>query len=97
MSGGKIGLWEGGNYYPCGIRRPSQHSMMRWLGFDFDQVGLEHMVARISGLRNGGQMNVQNTPRRERSRRTRSCGWRPATRASTRCRSRGGSAARPAR
>ena len=60
-SGGKIGLWEGGNYYPCGIRRPSQHSMMRWLGFDFDQVGLEHMVARISGLRNSGQMNVQNT------------------------------------
>jgi hypothetical protein len=36
--------------------------MMRWLGFDFDQVGLEHMVARISGLRNSGQMNVQNTP-----------------------------------
>ena len=35
--------------------------MMRWLGFDFDQVGLEHMVARISGLRNSGQMNVQNT------------------------------------
>ncbi|MBE2315640.1 peptidase M64 [Solirubrobacter sp. CPCC 204708] len=62
LSGGKIGLWEGGQYFPCGVRRPSQHSMMRWLGFDFDQVGLEHMVARISGLRNAGQMNVQNTP-----------------------------------
>ena len=35
--------------------------------------------------------------RRERSRRIRSCGSRPATRASTRSRSRGGSAARPAR
>ena len=39
--------------------------MMRWLGFDFDQVGLEHMVARVSGLRNSGQMNVQNTRRRD--------------------------------
>ena len=52
LSGGKIGLYEGGNYYPCGTKRPSQHSMMRWLGFDCDQVGLEHMVARITGMRN---------------------------------------------
>ena len=36
--------------------------MMRWIGFDFDQIGLEHMVARITGMRNSGQMNVQNTP-----------------------------------
>ncbi len=59
-SGGKIGLHEGGGYFPCGQRRPSEHSMMRWLGFDFDQIGLEHMVARITGLRNGGQMSVRN-------------------------------------
>ena len=52
LSGGKIGLCEGGNYFPCGIKRPSQHSIMRWLGFDWDQVGLEHMVARITGMRN---------------------------------------------
>jgi hypothetical protein len=36
--------------------------MMRWIGFDFDQIGLEHMVARVTGMRNSGQMNVQNTP-----------------------------------
>jgi hypothetical protein len=62
LSGGIIGLHEGGNSFPCGVRRPSEHSMMRWIGFDFDQVGLEHMVARITGMRNAGQMTVQNTP-----------------------------------
>ena len=97
LSGGKIGLYEGGGTYPCGQRRPSEHSMMRWIGFDLDQIGLEHMVARITGMRNSGQMNVQNTPRRARSPRTRSCGSRPATRASTRSTSPGATAARPAR
>jgi hypothetical protein len=62
LSGGKIGLHEGGRMTPCGVRRPSQHSIMRWIGFDWDQIGLEHMVARITGMRNSGQMNVQNTP-----------------------------------
>ncbi len=61
LSGGKIGTYEGGGTYPCGQRRPSSHSMMRWIGFDFDQIGLEHMVARVTGMRNSGQMNVQNT------------------------------------
>ncbi|MER7444053.1 M64 family metallopeptidase [Micromonospora avicenniae] len=62
LSGGTIGLHEGGGSYPCGQRRPSEHSMMRWIGFDFDQVGLEHMVARVTGMRNSGQMNVRHTP-----------------------------------
>ncbi|MDA0181892.1 M64 family metallo-endopeptidase [Solirubrobacter phytolaccae] len=61
LSGGKIGAHEGGGTYPCGQKRPSSHSIMRWIGFDWDQVGLEHMVARITGMRNSGQMNVQNT------------------------------------
>jgi len=61
LSGGKIGAHEGGGMYPCGQKRPSSHSMMRWIGFDFDQIGLEHMVARVTGMRNSGQMNVQNT------------------------------------
>ena len=61
LSGGKIGTYEGGGTYPCGQKRPSSHSMMRWIGFDFDQIGLEHMVARVTGMRNSGQMNVQNT------------------------------------
>ncbi|MBE2315656.1 peptidase M64 [Solirubrobacter sp. CPCC 204708] len=62
LSGGIIGTHEGGGTYPCGQKRPSQHSMMRWIGFDFDQIGLEHMVARVTGMRNAGQMNVQTTP-----------------------------------
>ena len=56
LSGGTIGLHEGGGTFPCGQRRPSEHSMMRWIGFHLDQVGREHMVARITGLRNSGQM-----------------------------------------
>src|SRR4051812_23948094 len=62
LSGGIIGTHEGGGMVPCGQRRPSEHSMMRWIGFDFDQIGLEHMVPRVTGMRNSGQMNVQNTP-----------------------------------
>jgi hypothetical protein len=62
LSGGTIGLHEGGGTFPCGQRRPSEHSIMRWIGFDWDQVGREHMVARITGMRNSGQMSVRNTP-----------------------------------
>jgi hypothetical protein len=62
LSGGVIGLWEGGNTFPCGVRRPSQHSMMRWLGFYFDQVGRENMTYRITGRRNANAMALANTP-----------------------------------
>jgi hypothetical protein len=62
LSGGRIGLHEGGRMRPCGVRRPSEHSMMRWIGFDLDQVGREHMVARITGQRNEGQMALSHTP-----------------------------------
>jgi IgA Peptidase M64 len=62
LSGGTIGLHEGGGTFPCGQRRPSEHSIMRWIGFDWDQVGREHMVARITGRRNAGQMTLSNTP-----------------------------------
>ena len=62
LSGGTIGLHEGGGMFPCGQRRPSEHSIMRWIGFDWDQVGREHMVARIRGRRNAGQMSLRNTP-----------------------------------
>lgn len=62
LSGGTIGLHEGGGMFPCGQRRPSEHSIMRWIGFDWDQVGLEHMVARITGRRNAGQMALVNSP-----------------------------------
>jgi hypothetical protein len=62
LSGGTIGLWEGGNTFPCGVRRPSQHSMMRWLGFYFDQVGREHMTYRITGRRTANAMSLLHTP-----------------------------------
>jgi hypothetical protein len=62
LSGGAIGLHEGGGTFPCGQRRPSEHSIMRWIGFDWDQIGREHMVARITGMRNAGQMSVRHTP-----------------------------------
>ena len=62
LSGGTIGLWEGGGTFPCGQRRPSQHSMMRWLGFYFDQVGREHMTYRITGRRNANAMSLLHTP-----------------------------------
>jgi hypothetical protein len=62
LSGGTIGLHEGGGMYPCGQRRPSQHSIMRWIGFDWDQIGREHMVARITGMRNAGQMAIRHSP-----------------------------------
>ena len=64
-SGGIIGLWEGGNSRPCGIRRPSEHSMMRWIGFYFDQPGREHMVGRISGMRFANAMPLPSTPEGE--------------------------------
>lgn len=35
---------------------------MRWIGFDWDQVGREHVVARITGMRNAGQMSLRHTP-----------------------------------
>jgi hypothetical protein len=62
LSGGTIGLHEGGGMFPCGQRRPSEHSIMRWIGFDWDQVGREHMVARITGRRNAGQMALRSAP-----------------------------------
>lgn len=47
-SGGVIGRYEGGMYAGSGIWRPSQHSMMKSLGYYFDQVSRERMTQRIS-------------------------------------------------
>ncbi len=69
LSGGLIGArdypgasWESGLYNCCNVWRASQHSMMRWLGFYFDQVGREHMVGRITGRRNANAMWIGHTP-----------------------------------
>ena len=47
-SGGPIGRFEGGMYFTSGVWRPSQHSMMKTLGYYYDQVAREVMVQRIT-------------------------------------------------
>ena len=47
-AGGTIGVYEGGMYYSTGVFRPSRHSLMKTLGYQFDQVGREIMTERIA-------------------------------------------------
>ncbi|MBT2492059.1 peptidase [Streptomyces sp. ISL-96] len=47
-SGGFIGRHEGGMYQTKGVWRPSKHSMMKTLGYAFDQVEREIMTQAIS-------------------------------------------------
>ncbi|MFJ9811867.1 M64 family metallopeptidase [Streptomyces sp. NPDC101158] len=47
-SGGVIGRYEGGLYSTKGVWRPSRHSMMKTLGYAFDQVEREVMVQAIA-------------------------------------------------
>lgn len=61
-SGGVIGRYESGNTFSSGIWRPSQHSMMRWIGFYFDQISRERMTQRISGRRGQNAMALSATP-----------------------------------
>ncbi|MER6912082.1 M64 family metallopeptidase [Streptomyces sp. NPDC000594] len=48
-AGGVIGRYEAGLYRTRGVWRPSRHSMMKTLGYPFDQVSREILVQRISG------------------------------------------------
>src|SRR5262245_5615342 len=61
-SGGKIDRFESGNLFSSNIWRPSQHSIMRWLGNHYDQIGRERMTQRISGRRASNAMSVISTP-----------------------------------
>ncbi|WP_347628841.1 M64 family metallopeptidase [Actinomadura sp. B10D3] len=47
-AGGTIGRYEGGLYSSKGVWRPSQHSMMKSLGYYYDQVARERMTQRVS-------------------------------------------------
>jgi len=47
-SGGPIGRYEGGLYTSTGVWRPAAHSMMKSLGYYFDQVSREVMTAAIT-------------------------------------------------
>ncbi|GAA3138335.1 hypothetical protein GCM10010486_00380 [Nonomuraea roseoviolacea subsp. carminata] len=52
-AGGRIGRYEGGMYFSTSIWRPSQHSIMKSLGYPYDQVGREVMtqaIGRKAGL-----------------------------------------------
>ncbi|WP_235846873.1 M20/M25/M40 family metallo-hydrolase [Neobacillus soli] len=54
--------YESGSTRGSNVWRPSEHSMMRWLGFYFDQVGREQMTQRITGMRNANEMPMTSTP-----------------------------------
>ncbi|MFF8813078.1 M64 family metallopeptidase [Streptomyces pactum] len=43
--GGTVGAYEGGDYYPKGINRPTENSIMRTLGREFNLPGREAMIA----------------------------------------------------
>jgi hypothetical protein len=47
-AGGLIGRYEGGMYFDKCVWRPSQHSIMKTLGYYYDQVSREVMTQRIS-------------------------------------------------
>ncbi|MGI5479736.1 M64 family metallopeptidase [Streptomyces lavendofoliae] len=59
-SGGVIGRHEGGLYGTEGVWRPSKHSIMKTLGYAFDQVGREVMVRAISSKVNLVQAHTPN-------------------------------------
>lgn len=59
-SGGVIGRFEGGMYSTKGVWRPSKHSIMKTLGYAFDQVGREVMVQKISAKVSLVQGHTQN-------------------------------------
>ncbi|MDG4787516.1 M64 family metallopeptidase [Micromonospora sp. WMMD1102] len=60
-SGGTIGRHESGMYASSDVWRPSEHSIMRWLGFHYDQVSREIMAQRISGRRDTDAMALSST------------------------------------
>ncbi|TMQ93976.1 peptidase [Actinomadura soli] len=60
-SGGTIGRYEGGIYFSKGVWRPSQHSMMKTLGYYFDQVSRERMTQQISAKVNLIQAHTPTT------------------------------------
>ncbi|MCS0637954.1 M64 family metallopeptidase [Streptomyces sp. LP05-1] len=60
-SGGTVGRYEGGLYSTRGVWRPSRHSMMKTLGYAFDQVEREVMVRAVSAKVNLVQGHTPNT------------------------------------
>ncbi|GAA1510844.1 M64 family metallopeptidase [Streptomyces albidochromogenes] len=59
-AGGVIGRHEGGMYRTKGVWRPSRHSLMKTLGYSFDQVEREVMTQAISAKVNLVQGHAPN-------------------------------------
>ncbi|MFI9028173.1 M64 family metallopeptidase [Streptomyces sp. NPDC053560] len=59
-SGGRIGRYEGGMYSTKGVWRPSAHSMMKTLGYPFDQVEREVMTRAVAAKVNLVQGHTPN-------------------------------------
>ncbi|WP_138898336.1 M64 family metallopeptidase [Streptomyces chryseus] len=59
-AGGVIGRHEGGMYQTKGVWRPSRHSLMKTLGYSFDQVEREVMTRAISAKVNLVQGHTPN-------------------------------------
>ncbi|MEU3300140.1 M64 family metallopeptidase [Streptomyces sp. NPDC006678] len=59
-SGGTIARHEGGMYSTKGVWRPSKHSIMKTLGYAFDQVEREVMVGAVSAKVNLVQGHTPN-------------------------------------
>lgn len=57
-SGGVIGRYEGGMYATKGVWRPSEHSMMKTLGYAYDEVARERMTQAIAAKSNLIQANT---------------------------------------
>ncbi|WP_030669468.1 M64 family metallopeptidase [Streptomyces sp. NRRL B-1347] len=57
--GGTVGAYEGGNYYPRGLYRPTDNSIMRTLGQEFNLPGREAMIA---GFHRHGSVVTSTTP-----------------------------------
>ena len=79
-AGGLIGRYEGGMYFDKCVWRPSQHSIMKTLGYYYDQVSREVMTQRISSR---VKLVDASTPTTGRSATPTRCGWTRSTRSTT--------------
>lgn len=61
-SGGIIDRYESGMTRSSNVWRPSEHSMMRSIGYYFDQVSREKMTEKISGRRDLNAMAINTRP-----------------------------------
>ncbi|WP_369214095.1 M64 family metallopeptidase [Streptomyces flavofungini] len=65
--GGTVGAYRGGGYYPRGIYRPTDNSIMRTLGSEFNLPGREAMIA---GFHRHASVLTATTPTSTAVRRT---------------------------